>query len=388
MNPRAYGTVFVGSGFVAKYPEGGGNFGIALQWMLGLRRLGLDAVWLEWMPSAKESPARDASNIRIFQRRMQQFGFAGRYCLLHAPGVPDTHDLDAVRCIGLSRAELDARLAGPTTLLNLSYSIHPPLLLRFERRVFCDLDPGEIGYWMTRLEMGQSSHTEFWTIGLNTNSTGCRRPATPGIRWRTFPPLIDTRLVCPLPPPGRPKVTTIGQWYWDGVIEVDGEYPDLSKRNGFEPYLPLARRIPGIRWELAMNMPPDDPDRARLAGLGWHLADPHRVAGTPARYYRYLASASAEFTVAKGVDTLWRTGWISDRAIGFLATGRPVLTQDTGAIPYLPERCGFLWFNDPAEAEEQARRLLIEGPQLGREARRCAVEVFDAAKVIRRILES
>ena len=31
-----------------------------------------------------------------------------------------------MRCHGLSRAELEDRLAGPNVLLNLSYSIHPP----------------------------------------------------------------------------------------------------------------------------------------------------------------------------------------------------------------------------------------------------------------------
>jgi hypothetical protein len=32
-------TIFLGCGFAAKYREGGGNFSVPLQWMLGLRRL-------------------------------------------------------------------------------------------------------------------------------------------------------------------------------------------------------------------------------------------------------------------------------------------------------------------------------------------------------------
>ena len=50
------GDDFLGCGFAAKYPEGGGNFSVPLQWMLGLRRLGLDAVWLELLPG-DEQPA-------------------------------------------------------------------------------------------------------------------------------------------------------------------------------------------------------------------------------------------------------------------------------------------------------------------------------------------
>src|SRR6266498_3221091 len=92
-------------------------------------------------------------------------GFAAKY--LHGGGnfsVP-------LECIGISKRELLDRLAGPNTILNLSYSIHPPLLLKFERRIFCDLDPSEIIYWMTKMEMGQSYHHEFWTIGLNVHGS-------------------------------------------------------------------------------------------------------------------------------------------------------------------------------------------------------------------------
>jgi hypothetical protein len=44
-------TIFLGCGIAAKYREGGGNFSVPLQWMLGLRRPKLDAIWLEFLPS-------------------------------------------------------------------------------------------------------------------------------------------------------------------------------------------------------------------------------------------------------------------------------------------------------------------------------------------------
>src|SRR5205085_10878986 len=111
-------------GFAAKYREGGGNFSVPLQWMLGLRRLGKDAVWLEYLPGSK-SRAEDEANIRNFQRQLRQHGLAGRYCLLFSQSPNDNHDLGAMRCIGLSRKALLERIAGPNVLLNLSYSIHP-----------------------------------------------------------------------------------------------------------------------------------------------------------------------------------------------------------------------------------------------------------------------
>ncbi|PYL57546.1 MAG: hypothetical protein DMF31_10535, partial [Verrucomicrobia bacterium] len=262
-------TIFLGCGFAAKYREGGGNFSVPLQWMLGLQRLKLDAIWLELLP-ATDDVAADQRRIKNFQRQMQAHGLAGRYCLLYQKPASDTHDLEAMRCIGMSKRELLERFRGPTILLNLAYSIHPPLLLKFERRVFCDLDPSEIFYWMTKMELGQSYHHEFWTIGLNVHGGDCQLPKS-ALTWKTFYPLVDTKLFRPQPRPRTPKFTTVGQWYWGGAVEVAGEFPDLSKKLAFEPYLGLPSRVPEAKFELAMNISAGDPERERLQRLGWKI---------------------------------------------------------------------------------------------------------------------
>ncbi len=377
-------TVFLGCGFAAKYPEGGGNYSVPLQWMLGLRRLGLDAIWLELLPSTGNA-RQDESRIRIFQRRLREHGLEGRYCLLLQPPANDVQELDGMRCVGLSPQELLDRLGGPNTLLNLSYSIHPPLLSQFEKKIFCDLDPSEIFFWMTRMELGQSFHDEFWTIGLNVAAADCRLPAST-LKWRTFYPLVDTELIKPAPAPRAAKFTTIGQWYWGGGVEVDGQFPDLSKKFAFEPYLDLPFRLPEARFELAMNLNPDDPEIGRLHDRGWSVVTPHQVARTPAGYRRYLTNATAEFTAIKGVDVAWRTGWMSDRAAAFLASGRPVITEDTGAGKYLPAESGFRFVRDLETAETAARAVVADWPRLSQQARSCAIEVFDSAKNLSKIL--
>ena len=377
-------TIFLGCGFAAKYREGGGNFSVPLQWMLGLRRLKLDAIWLELLP-ATDDPDADQARIDNFQRQLRAHGLAGRYCLLYQKPAATTQELDAMRCIGMSKRALLDRLAGPNTLLNLSYSIHPPFLLQFSRRIFCDLDPSEIFYWMTKMELGQSDHHEFWTIGLNVNGNDCQLPKS-SLRWRTFYPLADTRLLRSQPRPRLSKFTTIGQWYWSGAVEVAGEFPDLSKRIMFQPYLGLPARVPEAQFELAMNISPDDPERARLQQLGWRVADPHRVARTPNAYRRYMARGLAEFTAIKGVDVAWQTGWVSDRAAAFLALGRPVITEDTGAARYLPRESGFRFIQNIDQAEEAVKEVLRDWPRLSKQARSCAVDVFDSEKTLRKIL--
>jgi hypothetical protein len=305
--------------------------------------------------------------------------------LLYQKQAADTHDLDSLQCIGISKRELLERLSGPNVLLNLANSIHPPLLLRFERRIFCDLDPSEIFYWMTKMEVGQSYHHEFWTIGLNVHGHDCRLPKS-ALAWKTFYPLVDTNLFRPQPRPHSPKFTTVGQWYWGGAVEVAGEYPDLSKRFAFARYLDLPARVPEARFELAMNIAAEDPEKKRLRQLGWQVVDPHRVAGTLRAYRRYLTGAVAEFTAIKGVDVAWRTGWVSDRAAAFAALGRPVITEDTGAQHYLPAETGFCFIRSVAEAEAAVREVLLDWPRLSKQARHCSLEVFDSVRNLRRIL--
>ena len=111
------------------------------------------------------------------------------------------------------------------------------------------------------------------------------------------------------------------------------------------------------------------------------------MASTPARYRRYLASATAEFTAIKGVDVSWQTGWVSDRAAAFLALGRPVITERTGAEKFLPADSGMFFVHNAKEASEAARRILSDGERLAHKARICALEVFDSAKNLRKILD-
>ena len=105
------------------------------------------------------------------------------------------------------------------------------------------------------------------------------------------------------------------------------------------------------------------------------------------RYRRHIASATAEFTAIKGVDVSWKTGWVSDRAAAFLARGRPVVTEDTGAERYLPEESGFHFVRDEVEAEARLNDVLANWPRLSKQARACAGEVFEATNNLRKILD-
>ncbi len=383
------GTVFVGCAFAATYPMGGGNFSVPLQYLLGLKRLGRRAVWLEVM-TGKDDVARDLAWIRIFERRMRHYEI--EYCLLYQPKAahqknPNEHNLPEMTAYGMSIASL-CEEAKEGVLLSLSYSVKQPFISLFERKILCSLDPTEILFWMSRMEMGQSCHDEFWSVGLCMDRIDPRLPAAI-VPWKSFFPLVDTSLLQKQPKPlfkTRPRFTTIGQWYWDGCIEIAGDYIDFSKQAAFAPYLDLPRQVPEAIFELAMNLNADDPERGRLKKLGWHVVSPHRLMPTPASYYKYLAGSLAEFTAVK-LESKMQSGWLSDRAAAYLAMGRPVITEPTGAERFLPKESGLLFVTNLEEAIEASRRVLKDWDHLSNLARETALEYFDSAKTLKKMLE-
>jgi len=377
--------VFVGCGFSAKYPEGGGNFSVPLQYLTGLKRMGRRGIWLEVLQESGDR-LKDAHCVRVFKRRMAVYGL--EYCLLLRPGqkngVPEEHHLDQMMSFGMGVTKLK-ELAGEGILLNLSYSLKPPLVGLFGRRLLCSLDPTEVLFWMDQMEMGQSSHDEFWSIGLCMDSIDSRLPKAI-VPWKSYFPLVDTELLTPRPRPvGKPRFTTIGQWYWDGNIMIGGEWRDYSKQAAFTPYLNLPKILTEATFELAMNLNYDDPERHRLRSLGWRVVTPHALTRTPAAYYRYLSGATAEFTAVK-LEAMMGSGWLSDRAAAFLSLGRPVVTEPTGAERFLPDESGMLFVRTQDEATEASRRVIKDWLSLSKRARSTAVECFDSVSNLKKLL--
>jgi hypothetical protein len=85
-------------------------------------------------------------------------------------------------------------------------------------------------------------------------------------------------------------------------------------------------------------------DLALLNRHGWRLLDPDQVAGTPDAFRTFVQESWAEFGIAKSGYVTANCGWFSDRSICYLASGRPVLAQETGFSKFLPSGEGLLSF--------------------------------------------
>lgn len=163
-----------------------------------------------------------------------------------------------------------------------------------------------------------------------------------------------------------------------------------SKRDGYFRYIELPKRA-RRPFELAAQIYPDDQtgvrDRERLQGHGWNLVDPWEVAGSPGAYQHYIAGSRAEIMCPKPIFRELKTGWFSDRSACYLASGRPVLAEDTGFTDYLPTGKGLLAFRDLSEAVAGVAEIDSNYAEHMQAARELAEEFFDYRKVLPKMLE-
>jgi hypothetical protein len=152
-------------------------------------------------------------------------------------------------------------------------------------------------------------------------------------------------------------------------------------------FMELPRRT-DARFRLALAIHPDEVrDLEALAENGWELVDPVEAAGTPERYERFVRRSMAELGIAKSGYVLSRSGWFSDRSACYLASGRPVLAQETGFSRFLPTGQGLLAFETVDDAVAGVESIRGDYSRHARGARKLAEELLDSDRVLGRLLD-
>jgi glycosyltransferase involved in cell wall biosynthesis len=103
-------------------------------------------------------------------------------------------------------------------------------------------------------------------------------------------------------------------------------------------------------------------------------------------YPDYIRRSRAEFTVAKDMNVRLRSGWFSERDACYLASGKPVVAQDTGFSNVLPTGAGLFGFSDLDSARAAVEEINADYGRHARAARELAEEHFEAERVARRLL--
>lgn len=371
--------IILANGSLAGYPQGGGHWTVFLQYLLGLRALGHDVFWLEVFQTTGDR-ARDHKLIRLFLARLGRYGFSERCALLLFEGDVSAGTLASAEAYGLSKSRVHEAIHSADLVWDFCCTLRKPLLSMFKLRALVDLDPGLVQISALSWDLGISDHEILLSVGSKIGEPDCQVP-TLGRAWQRFMPFVYLPAWEVAPDPGeRAPFSSVTQWTWDEIWHQD-RVLSASKRTAFLRYLDMPRRA-GRPFELAANIHPEDTtgDRELMREMGWTIVNPHRVARSPSIYRDYIRRSRAEFSCAKPIYRELVTGWFSDRSVAYLASGRPVLAEDTGFSHHLPTGSGLLSFRDPEEALDNVKEIDRNYARHMRAARELAEEHLSSDK--------
>lgn len=370
-------TVVISPFKTVTFLEGGGHFWVYMQYVQGLRELGCDVYWFERVPRTEPRP--DMSQIEEWLQRLRGQGLDGKVILR----IDDDY-------IGVTRPEAHAVFGGADLLLNFHYAIDPELLARFRRTALVDIDPGLLQQWMSAGQLPVARHDLYFTTGETVGTPSALFPDC-DIEWVHIRPPVYLGMWPYSYDPRCEAFTTITGW-WSGKWQteiVDGREVlyDNTKRASFLAFAELPR-LTSQPLELAAHMAADDSeDQQVMEGHGWRIRPSVDVARTPEMYRSYIQGSRGELSCVKPSFVKLQNAWISDRSVCYLASGKPVVMQDTGPHPYLPSGEGIFRFSTPGEAAQALATVNADYEHHCRAAREIAETYFDARTTSERILD-
>jgi len=369
-------------GMVAGIPGQGGLTWVVLQWLLGLQRLGHEVHFLELLTTpdlhSGATPLSGSDNATYFVDVVRQFGLEDDASLL---------DTNSGQSVGKTLKELEEFSSECDLLLNLSGLLNDERFFsQVPVRAYIDLDPAFTQLWNCEqgLDVGLSGHNRFVTIGLNLGTPNCAIP-TLGKSWiKTLPPLVLANWPVAKRRPSL-GLTTVANWRGYGSIDYRGIFYG-QKAHSMRPFFDAPSRT-GASFDLALSIHPGEKnDLAQIWKMGWRLLDPLAIAATPWEFQDFIHKSRAEFGIAKSGYVVSNIGWFSDRSICYLASGRPVVAQETGFSAHLPTGEGLFAFTSMDELSDRIEQMDRDYEMHCRAARGVAESCFDSDRVLVELL--
>jgi hypothetical protein len=365
----------------------GGHFWAYAQFVHGLRSIGFRVHWLERTSGTGDSE-RDSRRAARFQRLGAEHGLDG-VILYRSSRASDGRELRDY--LGWIPGQVEEIFGEADLLLNFHYAVDPSLLSRFRRTALVDIDPGLLQVWISTGQLTVAPHDVYFTTG-ETVGTPAARFADCGLPWVHINPPVSLEQWPYAHDPNAEAFTTVSNW-WGGATH--GEW--FTDGNGFYEnnkrvsFLEVARlpRLVSQRLELALCLggESDQQDRRHLEACGWRVRDAAEVAGDPHSYRSYVQRSRGHFSCAKPSYVRLRTAWVGDRTPCYLASGKPVVVQDTGPSSCLPDGDGVFRFSNLAGAARALAAVDADYAGHCQAARALAEAHFDAGAVAARILD-
>jgi hypothetical protein len=369
--------------YMVRYPLGG-MLSWVLQYLVGLQRLGHDVYFVEksGYPSSCYNPMRNVMSddcsygVATLAALLARFGMQGRWCFV------DAHE----RYHGLSRDRVETIFKSADLFMDMgTHGAWLPEAADTSLRIVIDGEPG-----FTQIKMEQqlaagapaSSYDFYYTVGSNIGTASSTAP-TARQHWRSvFHPVVTDMFRSEVAHPNAP-FTTVMNWQSHSPIDFNGVrygQKDLE----FNKFMDLPRRT---RAPLEVAVGGKNVPTTRLMDAGWRVRDAREVTLSYDSFRDYIQASRGEFSVCKHVFVATNCGWFSDRSAAYLASGRPVVLQDTGFSEQLPCGRGLFAVRTADEAASALEEISGNYEYHAKGARDLAAESLDAPKVLGRLLQ-
>jgi len=341
--PRTKGKVIV-FGILFWYPLAGVTYQF-LHYLLGLRRLGYDAYYIEdsgrWIydPKLNEFSPDVTGNLKMVVPWLEAHGFGERWAF--RGNYPDG------QCYGMSEAAILQLYREAEAFLNVTGAQEiRPEHLACKRRIYVESDPFAAQVKVAKRDQGTikflADHDIHFSFGENLGAPDCGVPVEK-FHWLPTRQPVALDLWNGASAPSHAAYSTITTWHNKGKnLEWRGETWYWTKDREFEQFLDLPRRRPAVPFELAMTVNGEVQQLVR--SHGWRQTGSIEISRDAGLYRQYIQNSRAEFTVARDQYVRPKTGWFSDRSACYLAAGRPVVTQETGFSKFIPSGKGLFAF--------------------------------------------
>jgi hypothetical protein len=361
----------------------GGQAWAVLQYLLGFRALGHEVMYLEdcgessWVYNwDKEEWTTELDYPAGYVRAcLEPFGFSQQWIYRTNEGSRGMPLPEFVqRC---AAADLLILRAVPLWVWRPEYDLP-------RRRAFIDVDPGFTQISILQGDKGIADGVarceRRFTVAQRIGKPGCTIPVEGGPWLPTLPPVYGGEW--PVTSGEAARFTSVIRWQGFREAQLNGaSYGQRDKQ--FVKIIELPKRTAQKFCVAMMGTKPET-----LTQHGWEVAPGEMISKTPASYRQFIQQSRAEVAVPKHGYVASRGGWFSDRSVCYLASGKPVLIEDTGFDDWLAVGQGVITYRDLDEAAAGVERINAAYDEHCRAARRCAENVFATDKVLPRFLET
>lgn len=373
--------IIVGS-WMVRYPLGG-NLSWTLQYLVALKNLGHDVYMVEkyaYDDSCYDLRRQVMSNdcsygIMVVSELLSRFGLKDRWCFVQKGDIYH----------GLSRRKVAALFQTADLYIDIGAHNCWAEESLATVRVFIDVDPAftQIKWYNGLLEnIPLPVYDYYYTIGMNVGTKGNAIP-TNNIQWRYIYNPVNTQLFGRSIAAKNASYSTIMNWQSYECISYEGVsygQKDLE----FEKFISLPQLV-DTTLEIAVHGL--NSTKAKIIqNHGWAVNAAQKVTASYDSFCQYLACSKGEFSVCKNVYVATSSGWFSDKSAAYMASGKPVVVQDTGFNKHLPVGEGLFAVRNPTEAQGAILEIERNYSFHAQKAWEIAHEYFEASKVLKRFL--